>query len=804
MNEVTQSLFEWVLRNSWQASILAGLVVLTQWIFRKQLTAGWRHALWFLVLIRLVLPDAPSSKVSVFNVTNAAYDTAKERLPFVMDQSFRGEIGIGNSKTYPPLAATGGTAAPSSSEAVLVPLVNEPSQVHGFTVAQLMKRLFWFWLTGAVLLGSRIIWQNFKFWSRLRRHTEIQDPAVESVLLECAEEMGIRGPVVLETTAVKGPALYGFWRCRLLLPSGLLESLNSKELRHVFLHELAHLKRWDMQVNWLMSCLQVLHWFNPVIWRAMERISADRELACDELALSHSEEREWNGYGQTIVKLLEDFEHSNRLPGVIGILEDKRQMQRRIMMIAKFKKMQRWSVLALFLIAGLSLVALTDAQTEQASDSKNAAASASSSDTPKNSSDSVPKEYEEVVAAIKKLGGSVKFDENRTQIIKVSLEEAQDADMVLLKDLTSITKLGLGPKIGDAGLAELQGLTNLEQIAIWGPLSQVTDEGMSLLRKFPRLQVIDLNYSQVTDKGVENLIGLTNLQTFSFMSAVPRGLKGITDTTLAHLATFPKMERISVFNAEITDKGLAHLAGLTNLTYLNFGANPWIEGAGLEALRGLTKLRSLWLYSTSISDSGLAHLSGLTNLEVLALSGTLVTDDGMAHLTHLTKMRGLALGAEMLPALDLGATRVGDKGLAHLTGMTNLQQIMLGRSQVTDAGLVHLQDMVNLRRLMLSHTRVTGDGLSHFKKFNGLEALALNNTKVNDAALSHLGQFSKLNTLMLNSTGVSDEGMHHLEGLTNLVALGLQGTRVSGAGAMSLTNTLHKLETGLFWLELHR
>lgn len=207
MNEAAQSLFDWVLRNSWQASILVGLVVLAQWVFRKHLTAGWRHALWFLVLMRLVLPDAPSSKVSVYNVTNAAYGTAKERLPFVMDQSLLGAMGVEDLNANPPLGSTGGTVASSSSETVPVEVVNELSQVHGFTMAQLLMWLPWFWLAGAGFLVLRIIWQNFKFWSRLRRHTEIQDPAVKSILLKCAEEVGIREPVVLETTAVMGPAL---------------------------------------------------------------------------------------------------------------------------------------------------------------------------------------------------------------------------------------------------------------------------------------------------------------------------------------------------------------------------------------------------------------------------------------------------------------------------------------------------------------------------------------------------------------------------------------------------------------------
>jgi beta-lactamase regulating signal transducer with metallopeptidase domain len=51
----------WLLRASWQAALLALLVLAAQWAFQKRLTARWRYALWLLVLARLALPAAPSS-----------------------------------------------------------------------------------------------------------------------------------------------------------------------------------------------------------------------------------------------------------------------------------------------------------------------------------------------------------------------------------------------------------------------------------------------------------------------------------------------------------------------------------------------------------------------------------------------------------------------------------------------------------------------------------------------------------------------------------------------------------------------
>jgi len=54
------------------------------------------------------------------------------------------------------------------------------------------------------------------------------------------------------------------------------------------LHELAHLKRWDLPLGCLVSLLQVLHWFNPILWYGFRRMRADREQACDAMALNRS------------------------------------------------------------------------------------------------------------------------------------------------------------------------------------------------------------------------------------------------------------------------------------------------------------------------------------------------------------------------------------------------------------------------------------------------------------------------------------------------------------------------------------
>ena len=70
----TAAWLDWLQRTAWQTAILVALVLLFQRLFRRWLTPRWRHALWWLVMARLVLPATPASGVSVFNLAPAGWD----------------------------------------------------------------------------------------------------------------------------------------------------------------------------------------------------------------------------------------------------------------------------------------------------------------------------------------------------------------------------------------------------------------------------------------------------------------------------------------------------------------------------------------------------------------------------------------------------------------------------------------------------------------------------------------------------------------------------------------------------------
>ncbi len=372
-----ETFLNWLVNRSAQAGALVLLVLLVQWIFRRRLTSRWRFALWWIVLARLLLPVGPQSAVSVFNYFH----------PSVSVQGPR--YSVASSQPQRPIAATTPTqiaqTTPSlaAHEPVFIPAepVEQPKTLnptpnpfpagkpvippHATSIHDLVLPIaISIWIAGIVVLAMVVLIQILRFQWKLRRSAEPAAKPLQDLLRVCQKEFdATRRIELLETDAVKSPALFGLFRLRLLLPKGFGAGFTQNELRYIFLHELAHVKRGDLWLNWLVTILQIAHWFNPLLWFGFARLRSDRELACDELALLRAGEKTGTSYGETVVKLLEGLSRPAAIPGLVGILEDKKQMRRRILMIANFKRPGPWSALAILLLGLIAVAALTDAQT---------------------------------------------------------------------------------------------------------------------------------------------------------------------------------------------------------------------------------------------------------------------------------------------------------------------------------------------------------------------------------------------------------------------------------------------------------
>ncbi|MFO1499006.1 MAG: M56 family metallopeptidase [Verrucomicrobiota bacterium] len=198
------------------------------------------------------------------------------------------------------------------------------------------------WACGCGLLLVVVARRQWRFARWLRTQPPIRDEAIRSLLESCKARIGVRRHVeLIEARGIPFPALFGWPKPLLLLPSESLPHLSEAELRLIMLHELAHIRRADIPLNWAMMAGQAMHWFNPLVWLALRQLRSDRELVCDSMVLEVLDRPEHRAYGQALLKLLERAEPAVVNPALLSILGHRHNLQKRIIMISEFKPATR-------------------------------------------------------------------------------------------------------------------------------------------------------------------------------------------------------------------------------------------------------------------------------------------------------------------------------------------------------------------------------------------------------------------------------------------------------------------------------
>ena len=99
---------------------------------------------------------------------------------------------------------------------------------------------------------------------------------------------GIRRVILLQAPDFHTPKAVGFFSPAIILPRWLLAEGTAGQIKHVLLHELAHLRRRDDWTNLLQQAVKALFFFHPAIWWMERELSLSREQACDDAVLEQT------------------------------------------------------------------------------------------------------------------------------------------------------------------------------------------------------------------------------------------------------------------------------------------------------------------------------------------------------------------------------------------------------------------------------------------------------------------------------------------------------------------------------------
>lgn len=158
-------------------------------------------------------------------------------------------------------------------------------------------------MTGTLVFIVIVIVQNYKLNRRIYSVCHLlNDKERLKVLSWCKQELMIKKeiPVYICDYACT-PFISGIFKPRIVLPN---IEFRKSELRYVFLHELTHWKNHDAWIKHLVLFINVVHWFNPLVYMIRRDIDSFCESFCDKSVTASMNNEERSRYCELILSVL--------------------------------------------------------------------------------------------------------------------------------------------------------------------------------------------------------------------------------------------------------------------------------------------------------------------------------------------------------------------------------------------------------------------------------------------------------------------------------------------------------------------
>ncbi|RRD95479.1 hypothetical protein EII17_03125 [Clostridiales bacterium COT073_COT-073] len=342
-----------LLAMSLTAACITAVILAVRRLIDQKITPLWKYILWAVMLAALLIPYRLPSDWAVLTsfdqVEQISFRQQYDKAKFQLEMIDQAEINTETNK----------------KEAEF--LQKQESNIYlKSLIADVILPLVWF--AGAILMLLSLLIGRLWLEYQLQRH-KLNADRYKPLLVECQQKIAVKGKMdLIVQDYLTSPAIIGFWKTKIILPA-YSENLSPDSLAYVLLHELAHYKRKDMLVNYLLLLLQAVYWFNPLIWLAFRFIREDMELLNDNYVLDHIGRENSKAYSRSLVEVLAHSHNISLMPKLLCMVDGKKNVERRIRMISLNEKLKRrkWLIagLCLVLILALSTLFLTQKEHDQ-------------------------------------------------------------------------------------------------------------------------------------------------------------------------------------------------------------------------------------------------------------------------------------------------------------------------------------------------------------------------------------------------------------------------------------------------------
>ncbi|MCM1088551.1 MAG: hypothetical protein NC419_10365 [Muribaculaceae bacterium] len=334
-------------------SLMIVITLLLRALLKKKLPKFVFPVLWFIVLLRLLVPFSLSSPLSVKVpdelLSYLSSDTWAEDVAIaavtedIAEGSNKSQDISGSAARIDDTAGNSAEAADSVLETTAVSGMQDtanavavtfsPYGSYNGTLGYFFRRfsLPVLYVLGLLITLGILLFQKYRYSMKLKNRLLIEhNETINGILRDI--DMG--HILVFSNDEIASPLVCGLLAPRIYLPTRM-DFGNTELLRHIFTHETMHIRRKDNWLKTMMLAALCLHWFNPLVWLMSRLLSSDLEAACDEAVLrQYHDEEARKSYAYSLLAMAITGNRSSLLYSAFS----KTEVERRVQNILHYKK----------------------------------------------------------------------------------------------------------------------------------------------------------------------------------------------------------------------------------------------------------------------------------------------------------------------------------------------------------------------------------------------------------------------------------------------------------------------------------
>lgn len=300
-----------LLQMSFLGTVIILLIVVLRAVLINRLPKKTFLILWWIALIRLLVPFSIKSVTSIYSLLQSIYSDINP-------------VRTAQTTIFLPIHGNMPEIANGLSEAMV-------QRTESISILSVI------WLAGLLLCFGFFAVSYIKCYREFRFSLP-----VENDILEAWKEKHPlkRSLSIRQTETIAAPLSYGVIRPVILMPKNT-EWKNIYQLRYVLEHEYVHIRRLDMLTKLIMIAAVCIHWFNPLVWVMYILFNRDLELSCDETVVRRFGMDIKSVYATALISMEEKKSGLTPLCNSFS----KNAIEERIRAIMKIKKTSKFAVI---------------------------------------------------------------------------------------------------------------------------------------------------------------------------------------------------------------------------------------------------------------------------------------------------------------------------------------------------------------------------------------------------------------------------------------------------------------------------